>query len=185
MYKELIEAGRGNLEKAVLHFREEISRLRTGRATSALLDGILVDYYGTKTPLKQMAGISVPEARTIVVSPWDKSALASVEKAIRESQLNLNPLNDGQVLRLTIPALTEERRRELVKILNQEGEKARIAVRKIREDIWETIQELEKDGKMSEDDKFAGKEALQKTVDEYNGRIEETRKKKEEEIMTV
>lgn len=185
MYKELIDKKKEDFEKAIEHLREELNQLRTGRASSALVENLPVDYYGTKTPLKQMASISVPEARTIVISPWDKSGLAAIEKAVRESQMNLNPMNDGQVVRINIPALNEERRKELVKILNQKAEEAKISVRQNREDIWEEIQEMEKAGTISEDDKFIGKDKLQEVVDEYNKKIEEIRGKKEEEILTV
>lgn len=185
MYKEAIEKKKPDFEKAVEFFREDLNQLRTGRATTALVENILVDYYGTKSLLKQVASISIPEARTITISPWDKGSLVNIEAAIRESQLNLNPNNDGQVIRINIPALTEERRKELVKILNQKTEEAKISIRKIREDIWNEIQELEKSGKIGEDDKFIGKDKLQEVIDEYNEKIEEIRKKKEGEIMTV
>ena len=120
-----------------------------------------------------------------MISPWDKSSLAGIEKSIRESQLNLNPNNDGQVIRINLPALNEERRKELVKILNQKAEEARIAVRKHREEIWEEIQNMEKEGKIGEDDKFAGKDKLQEVVDGYNKEIEKIREAKEKEILTV
>ncbi len=185
MYKDVINDKRKDFDKSIEHFKEELNQLRTGRASSVLVEKLSVDYYGTKTPLKQMASITIPEARTIVISPWDKSALSGIEKAIRESQLNLNPVNDGQVVRINIPALTEERRKELVKVLNQRAEEARIVVRKHREEVWEEIQNLEKEGVIGEDDKFAGKEELQKVVDEYNKKIEEIRAEKEKEILTV
>lgn len=185
MYKEAIEKKKPEFEKSIEHFKEELNQLRTGRASSALVEGLLVDYYGVKSPLKQVASVSIPEPRTIVISPWDKGNLVNIEAAIRESQLNLNPMNDGQVIRVNIPALNEERRKELVKILNQKAEDGKIAIRRIREEIWDEIQELEKSGKIGEDDKFIGKDKLQEVVDEYNEKIEEIRKKKEEEIMTV
>ena len=185
MYKDVINDKRKDFDKSIEHFKEELNQLRTGRASSVLVENLPVDYYGTKTPLKQMASITIPEARTIVISPWDKGALSGIEKAIRESQLNLNPVNDGQVVRINIPALTEERRKELVKVLNQRAEEARIVVRKHREEVWEEIQNLEKEGVIGEDDKFAGKEELQKVVDEYNKKIEEIRAEKEKEILTV
>ncbi len=185
MYKELIDRKKGEFEKSLERFREELTQLRTGRASAALVENILVDYYGTKSPLKQVAAISVPEPRTIVISPWDKNNLAMMEKAIRESQLNLNPNNDGQVIRVNIPPLTEERRKELTKVLNQKAEEARIMVRKCREEIWETLQNLAKEGSIGEDEKFTGKDKLQEVVDEYNNKIEEIRQKKEEEIMKI
>jgi ribosome recycling factor len=185
MYKEAIESKKPEYEKALEHFKEELNQLRTGRASAALVESLQVDYYGAKSPLKQVASISIPEPRTIVISPWDKGSLVNIEAAIRESQLNLNPMNDGQVIRINIPALTEERREDMVKVLNQKTEDAKISVRRIREEIWDEIQELEKSGKIGEDDKFIGKDKLQEEVDEYNAKIEEIRKKKEGEIMTV
>ena len=185
MISEIIEKYKGEFEKAIIFFKEELGKLRTGRANVSLVDGIMVDYYGSKSPLKQIASITIPESRTIAITPWSRDSLVSIEKSIRESQLNLNPVNDGIMIRINIPALNEERRKELVKILNQKGEGARVVVRKAREEAWEEIQEGEKAGKISEDDKFSGKEKLQKVVDEYNAKIEEIRKKKEEEIMTI
>jgi ribosome recycling factor len=185
MVKELIEKSRPELEKAIEHFKEELNQLRTGRASSALVENLMVDYYGSKSPLKQVASISVPEPRSILISPWSKDTLVNIEKSIRDSQLNLNPINDGQVLRVNIPPLNEERRKELVKILSQKAEEARVAIRKNRENVWDEIQDLEKQGKIGEDDKFTGKDRLQKIIDEFNKIIDEIKKKKEDEIMTV
>jgi ribosome recycling factor len=181
MYQELIEKSKINFEKTVAHFKENLGKVRTGRASTSLVDSLMIDCYGAKSPLKQMASVSVPEPRTIVISPWDKSMLVLIEKAIKESDLGLNPMNDGQLVRINIPALTEDRRKEFVKILNQEAENARVAIRKGREDVWDEIQSLT----IGEDDKFQGKEKLQKSVEEYNMLIEEVRKKKEVEIMQV
>jgi len=185
MYQDLIEKKKTEMENSIEHFKEELNQLRTGRASTALVENILVDYYGSKSPMKQVASITIPEPRTIVISPWDKGTLVNIEAAIRESQLNLNPNNDGNVIRVNIPQLTEDRRKELVKVLNQKAEEGRIAIRKHREDVWEEIQEMEKSGKIGEDDKFSGKDKLQEVVDGYNSAVEEIRKKKEEEIMTV
>lgn len=185
MFSELIGNKKSEMENSIEHFKKELIQLRTGRASTALVENILVDYYGTKSPMKQVASITVPEPRTIVILPWDKGVLVNIEAAIRESQLNLNPMNDGNVVRINVSQLTEDRRKELVKVLNQKTEEARIAIRKHREDVWEEIQELEKDGKIGEDDKFAGKDKLQEVVDGYNLIIEDIRQKKEEEIMTV
>jgi len=185
MYKELIEKKKIELEKSIEHYKEDLGQLRTGRASTALVDNIMVDYYGNKSPLKQVASITTPEARTILISPWDKSSLVIIEKELRESQLNLNPSNDGQVIRINLPMLTEDRRKELVKLLNQKSEDARISIRKHREDVWDNIQKAEKEGLMSEDDKFIGKDKLQEVVDDYNKKIETIRQEKEVEIMTV
>ena len=162
-----------------------LARLRTGRASTALVENLLVEYYGSKSPLKQIASISTPEPRTIMISPWDKNNLVNIEKAIKESQLNLQPNNDGQVVRINIPQLTEERRRDLTRVLNQKAEEAKISVRKIREEAWEEIQESEKSGQISEDDKFSGKESLQEVINEYNEKIQALRDVKEKDIMTI
>jgi len=185
MDKEIIEKIRPNLEKSIEHFKEELNQLRTGRASTALVENLLVDYYGAKSPLKQVASLSTPEPRLILISPWDKDNLISIEKAIKESQLNLQPNNDGQVIRVNIPQLTEERRKDLIKVLNQKAEDAKITVRKIREEAWEEIQELEKSGKIGEDDKFSGKESLQEVINEYNEKIQTLRDAKEKDVMTI
>jgi len=185
MYNEIISGYNTNLENAIEHFKNEAGKIRTGRANPSLVEDLLVDYYGARTPLKQIASINTPEARLIVIQPWDRGALAPIESAIRESDLNINPTNDGILIRIAIPMLTEERRKEMVKMLNQKAEEARIAVRSVREEAWKEIQKSESEGKMSEDDKFKGKDKLQEVVDEYNKKIEEVRTKKEGEIMTI
>ncbi|KKP94785.1 MAG: Ribosome-recycling factor [Candidatus Moranbacteria bacterium GW2011_GWE1_36_7] len=185
MYNEIINLHKEDLEKSIEHFKNEASKIRTGRANPSLVEDLLVDYYGAKTPLKQIASINTPEPRTISIQPWDRGALAAIEGAIRSSDLNLNPMNDGILVRINIPMLTEDRRREMVKALNQKAEEGRIAVRSIREEILKEIKDAQKAGEISEDDEFAGKEKLQIVVDEYNKKIEELRAKKEVEIMTV
>lgn len=185
MIKDIFDAHQEGFENAVTHFESELTKLRTGRAHPGLVEGLLVDYYGTQTPLKQMASVTLPEARQILISPWDKGALASIESAVRSSDLGLNPMNDGVGVRITLPALTEERRKELVKVLNSKAEEARIAIRSIREDIWKEIQDAEKEGLIGEDDKFRGKDDLQKVVDTFNQQLETLREKKEGEILTV
>ena len=181
MYRAILEKNKANFEKVVSHFKEELGKIRTGRASSAMVENLTIEYYGSFSPLKQIASISVPEPRMIVISPWDKGGLSIIEKAIRESDLNLSPVNDGQIIRINVPALTEDRRREFVKILNNVAEGARVSVRRCREDVWDEIQALN----IGEDDKFQGKEKLQKIVEEYNAVIEDVRKKKEVEIMQV
>lgn len=183
--KERIASLVPRLDETLAHFGDEAAKLRTGRANPALVEGLLVEYYNTKTPLKQIASVSIPEARQIVISPWDKGALTQIEAAVRDGDLGLNPVNDGSVIRVTLPALTEDRRKELVKSLNQRAEEARIAVRTGREDVWKDIQKMETDGQIGEDDKFHGKDELQRIVDEYNKKIEVLREKKEAEILTV
>lgn len=185
MVKIVIDGERARWDQALEHLGAEVAKFRTGRAHPSLVEDVLVDYYNAKTPIKQIAGVSVPEPRQILISPWDKGSLVQIEAAIRESDLGLNPQNDGSVIRVTLPALTEERRRELVKTLNQRAEECRIAVRTIREEIWKKIQTQADAGEIGEDDKFKGKDELQKVVDEYNRKIEDIRDKKESEIMTV
>lgn len=185
MIKELITEKEAGFRNAVEHFENEAAKLRTGRANPGLVETLLVDYYGVKTPLKQIASINIPEARQILIQPWDKGSLVFIESAIRESDLGLNPGNDGQNIRIVLPSLTEERRKDLVKTLNHRAEEGRIAIRTIREEVWKEIQDREKSGDISEDDKFQGKDELQKVVDGYNEKIESIRRKKEEEILTV
>ncbi len=181
MYKGVIEKNKINFDKVIIHFKEELGKIRTGRASSAMVENLAVEYYGSRTPLKQIATISIPEPRTISITPWDKNSFSVIEKAFRESDLGLNPVNDGQMIRINVPALTEERRRDFVKMLNGLSESARVSIRKCREDVWNAIWEMN----IGEDDKFQGKEKLQKIVDEYNTEIESIRKKKEAEIMQV
>ena len=189
------------LEKIAARLKSEIAGLRTGRATPALVEDLVVDYYGTKTPLKALASISSPEPRTLVISPWDKNAIQPIERAIQSSSLGLNPVVDKDSIRLTIPALTEERRKELVKLLGKYLEEARIAVRREREEALREVDREEKEkiprpggpgsrpqgglGKISEDEKFRKKQEIQKIVDEINKKIEEIGTAKEKEIMNV
>ena len=170
-------------DKVVEYFKGEASSIRTGRAVSSLVDEISVEHYGGKYQIKELATISIPEPKTILIQPWDKSANDSIIKAIKESNLGLNPISDGQGIRLVMPALTEERRKEFIKLLKQKMEVAHIAIRRIRGEIWDDVQEKEKNHAISENEKFKAKEDLQKIVDEYNRKIEEIEKKKEEELM--
>ncbi|MEA2006654.1 MAG: ribosome recycling factor [Patescibacteria group bacterium] len=185
MKNEDMQIIRLELEGAVEFFQEELINIRTGRANPLLVEDLEMEYYGSKTPLKQVASISVQDARTIVITPWSKDSLVDIEKAVSESDLNLNPVNDGNVIRLVFPQLTEERRMELVKVMKKKTEEARIKVRKVREDAWDGIQKKEKDGKISEDDKFRQKDSLQGIIDEFNKKIEQLSDKKEEEVMQV
>jgi ribosome recycling factor len=185
MYTEVINEKKTDLEKVIDHFKIEIGKLRTGRANPSIVEDLLVNYYGAKTPLKQIASVNVPEPRQITIQPWDRGVLGAIETAIRESDLNLNPTNDGILVRISIPMLTEERRKELVKVLNQKAEEARIGIRSVREDAVKEIQDMEKAGVISEDEKFKGKEKMQEIVDIYNKKVEEIRVKKDGEIMTV
>lgn len=183
--KGIIVGKESSFRAALDHFSSEAAKFRTGRANPSIVEDVLVECYGSKMPLQQMASITVPESRLIVIQPWDQGNVAAVVDAIRTSDLGLNPSDDGHVVRLSLPPLTEDRRKELVKALNTRAEEARVSIRAIREDAWKDIQDLEKDGSIGEDDKFRGKEDLQKEVDQWNARLEALRKKKEEEILTV
>ncbi len=173
------------LEKIIMHLKQEITSLRTGRASPALVEDLEVEYYGTPTPLKALAAISISDARQLVIQPWDKNALQPIEKAIQSSSLGLSPVTDKDSIRLSIPQLTEERRKDLVKILGRNLEDAKITVRKEREEILKEIDRKEKAKEMSEDAKFREKAEVQKHVDEINKKIEEIGSAKEKEIMTI
>ncbi len=185
MLEQIVSQARPKMEKAVELFQEEVGKLRAGRANPAMVEDLQVDYYGAKSPLKQVASITVPEPRLIVIQPWNRDNLIDIEKAISESGLGINPTNDGEVIRVAIPQLNEERRKDLVKVLGKYAEEARVAVRRAREEAWDKIQEQVKTGKMGEDGKFKGKDKLQELVDEFNGKIEEIREKKGKEIMEI
>ncbi|MEX1063825.1 MAG: ribosome recycling factor [Candidatus Paceibacterota bacterium] len=181
--KDLMNQKKESFEGALHFYKEDIATIRTGRATPALVEDILVDYYGQKMRVKELASISTPEPRTVVIQPWDKGAVEPITGAIRKSDIGLSPVVDGEIIRLNIPPLTEERRKEFIKVLKQKTEETRVKIRRIREEIWDKIQRMEKEGEIREDDKFKGKEDLQKMVDEYNSKIEEMEKKKEGELM--
>jgi ribosome recycling factor len=169
--------------KSVGALKTEFKRVRTGRASLALLDGIRVDYYGTLTPLNQMASLSVPESRLITIQPWDVSVAKEIEKAILKSDLGLTPSSDGKIIRIAIPPLTEERRKELVKIANKMAEEYKVAVRNIRRDANELIKGLKKDGDISEDEAFKAQDQVQKITDEHIKRIDDVYQEKEREIL--
>ncbi|OGE76601.1 MAG: ribosome recycling factor [Candidatus Doudnabacteria bacterium RIFCSPHIGHO2_02_FULL_48_21] len=174
-----------DFEKVLDQLMAELSKLRTGRANPAMIEDVRVDYYGTPTPVKQLANITVPEPRQLVVQTWDKNALAPAEKAIRDAGLGLNPTNEGDKLRITIPQLTEERRRELLKIVGKEAEEAKIRIRGIREDILKELKKQQESNQISEDEKFRLQDALQKMVDEFNAKIKEIAESKEKDMMTI
>ena len=184
-YQNLLKSAEAEMQKAIAVFKEETKKLHTGRATPVLVENILVDYYGSKVPLKQVASISVPEPRMIVIAPWNRDDLVSIQKAVGESDLGVNPQNDGEVVRVILPAPTKERREELKKVVGREKEKAKITIKQIREDVWEKIKELEEKKIISEDDKFRAKDDLQKIVDKQNEELNGAAEKKEEEIMNV
>jgi ribosome recycling factor len=181
--KEAIAAGRTRMEKAVDDFRKEIATLRTGRANATLLDAIRVDYHGTPMPVNQLGTMTTPDATMIVIAPWDPSVVAMIDKAIRTSDLGLNPTNDGKVVRVPIPALTEERRKDMVKHLHKVLENHRTAVRNVRRDIKEGIDKLEKDKKISQDEQKRSLDELEKVSHSETKKIEDLSAVKEKEIM--
>jgi ribosome recycling factor len=182
---ELLEDAGGRMSKSVESSTHEFSTVRTGRASPALLDRVLVDYYGAMTPLNQLATISAPEARLLTVQPYDKSSIKAIEKAINESDVGLTPSNDGNVVRLVVPELTEERRRELVKVLRNLAEEGRVAVRNVRRDTMQHLRELKAEGEASSDDEHRAEVELQKLTDARIGELDGVLKIKEEEILAV
>jgi ribosome recycling factor len=183
--KEAIVAARTRMEKAVDDFRKELSTIRTGRANAAILDNIRVDFYGTPTPVNQVGTVTVPEPTMLVISPWDPSVVPLIDKAIRASDLGLNPTTDGKVVRIPIPAPTEERRKELVKHIHKVLENHRTAVRNIRRDVKEAIDKLEKDKKISQDEQKRSLEELEKVSQAETKKIEDLSAMKEKEVMEI
>ena len=182
---EIQTAAEDRMKKTLLSLKDGFSALRTGRASAALFDKIRVDAYGEKSPINQVANISVPEARLIVIQPWDKGLIGEIEKAIRTSELSLNPSNDGKVIRISIPPLTGERRKELVKLAKNNAEQCRVSIRNIRRDGNEELKKLLKDSKITEDEETKTAEELQKLTDSYIVKINHILEEKEKEIMEV
>lgn len=183
MVDDLVTDAKARMEKTVEATRHEFQTVRTGRATPALLERVMVDYYGTSTPLNQLAGVQVPDPRSLVISPYDASALKEIERAILESDLGLNPNNDGKVIRLALPQPTEERRKELVKVVRGIAEEGRVAIRNIRRDVIADLHALESE--VGADDIHRGEERVQKLTDEYVGQIDLTVKQREIDVMEV
>ncbi len=181
----VLDDNKERMEKSLQSLDKEFKRLRTGRASSALLDGIRVDYYGTSTPLDQLASISIPDSRTISIQPWDRGAFKDVEKAILKSDLGLNPVNDGKTLRIIIPSLTEERRKELVKIAKKFTEEAKVSIRNIRRDANDTLKKQEKAKEITEDELHKTQDDVQKLTDEYIVKTDAVFAAKEKEIMEI
>lgn len=186
MVRGMIEAAAPKMDRALEHLAEELGGLRTGRASTALVENITVEYYGAHQPLKAVASINTPDARTIAITPWDKGAMGPIEKAIRDtSSLGLNPNNDGQVIRLSIPALTEERRREIVKAVGVKVEDCRIALRNVRHEVLKDVQRLMKDKELQRDDEVFAEAELNKKMDQYQKKIDELEAAKTKELMEV
>ena len=182
---ELLEDAKGRMNKSVESSRGELATVRTGRASPHLLDRIVVDYYGAQTPLKQLANVAASDARLLTVTPFDKSAIGAIEKSIQESDVGLTPSNDGNVVRLQVPEMTEDRRREMVKVVHGVAEEGRVAIRNIRRDIMQDLRELKKEGEAGEDDERRAEAALQKETDAAIAEIDALLKGKEEEILEV
>ncbi|KIX12049.1 ribosome recycling factor [Dethiosulfatarculus sandiegensis] len=183
MIEETKQDAQKAMQASIEALKRDFKRVRTGRATPALLDGIRADYFGVPTPLNQMASISVPEPRQIVIQPWDPSTCGAIEKAILKSDLGLTPSNDGKLVRITVPPLTEERRKELVKVVRKMGEDTKVAVRNARRDANDLLKEYKKEGEISEDDAFRGQDQIQKVTDEFVTKVDELVEGKEKEIM--
>lgn len=185
MTNQVLEQAKEKMNKSIAAFTRELASIRAGRANASLLDRITVDYYGAPTPINQLAGVAVPEARLLVITPYDKSILGEIEKAIMKSDIGITPTNDGSVIRLTIPALTEERRKELVKVVKKEAEEAKVAIRNVRRDANDDLKKLEKNGEITEDDLRGYNDDIQKLTDQFITKIDEVAKDKEKEILSV
>ncbi|MCX7817379.1 MAG: ribosome recycling factor [Syntrophales bacterium] len=185
MKDEIFDELKENFEKAIQSLEKSFGKVRTGRASLTLLDGIKVDYYGVPTPLNQVANLSIPESRMIVIAPWDTSLIGAIEKSIQKSELGLMPSNDGKVVRIVMPPLTEERRKELVKMVRKMAEDCRVKLRNARREANEKFKNLKKENKISEDDMFTCQEEVQKRMDKYMDKVEEILKAKEKEIMEI
>ena len=185
MSDQILEAHKENFAKALDHFKFELGSVRTGRANPALLSTVTVESYGSKAPLEHVASITVSDARTLVISPWDKSQLQAIERGISVANLGFNPSNDGSVIRISLPPLNEERRKEMVKLLGQIAEKGKIGIRNVREEVMKELKKAESDGKMSKDELVRVQKKLQEEIDKYNAEIKQHAEAKEKEIMTV
>lgn len=185
MLNDIYEDAQDRMQKALDTLDRDFKRLRTGRASITLVDGIRVDYYGTSTPLNQLATLTIPEPRTIMIQPWDTSIVGDVEKAILRSELGLTPISDGKIIRINIPPLTAERRRDLVKVIKKMAEENKVAVRNIRRDLNEMIKELKKEKEISEDDQFRAQEEIQTITDDFIKKIDAVYGNKEKEILEI
>jgi len=184
-YKEIIDKLKPQLDQTIEYYKGELAKIRVGRANPTMVEDIKVDCYGQKFPLKQLANINIPQPRVIIIQPWDKNILGEIRSAIEAYSSGLNPIIDGETIRINIPQLSEERRKELIKVLSQKTEEARISIRRRREEAWKEIQELEQQKEITEDEKYRAKDELQKLIDEYNKKINELEKNKEQDILTI
>jgi ribosome recycling factor len=185
MIDSILNSHKEHFEKVMEHYAHELNSVRTGRANPALLSTVTVESYGAKMPLDHIASVSVSDAKTLTISPWDKGQLQAIDKAIQMANLGFNPSNDGNVIRITLPAMSEERRKEMVKMVGQISEHARIGIRTAREDVIKVMKKSESDGKISKDDLAHGQKKLQEVIDKYNEEIKKLSGDKEKEVMTV
>jgi len=185
MYQEAIRKIKPNMQEVLLHLEEGFRNIRTGRANPGIVESIKVSYYGTQTPLKQMASITIPDASSILITPWDGNALGDIENSIRNSDLGFNPVNDGKNIRIALPPLTEERRKEMSKLSEDMAEEARVGLRNIRQETWNEIKKMERDKKITEDDRYSAEDELNKLISDNNNKIEEMVDEKEKELMKV
>ncbi len=185
MIDDVLSEMKSSMDASIEALERDLKRIRTGRASLALLDGIMVDYYGSPTPINQLASLSIPEPRQILIQPWDSNAIADIEKALLKSELGLTPMNDGKLIRITLPPLTEERRRELVKVVKRMAEDFKVQVRNHRRDANDLLRELKKDKEISEDEMHKAQEDVQKITDDYVAKIDKVVAEKEAEIMEI
>lgn len=185
MIDQLLKEARPKMKGALENLATELSHIRTGRANPAILDGVVVSYYGANSAIKELASISVPESNQITIKPWDRGALSSIETAIRNSNIGISPINDGQQVRLILPAMTEERRREIATSVKKLGEEAKVSMRNIRREIWDKVQAAQKNNEATEDDRYRAEEELNKIVNEMNGEADRIVVEKEAEIMKI
>ncbi|MGB0388549.1 MAG: ribosome recycling factor [Ardenticatenaceae bacterium] len=185
MINEFLEDAKGSMKKAIQSLESDLRAIRTGRANPALLDRIMVTYYGVPTPVKQVASVSAPEGRLLLIKPWEKKTLKNIERAILESNLGLNPNNDGKVIRLVLPQLTQERRRKLVRDVGKRAEKARVSIRNSRRDILKDLKDMQKEGDISEDELYRAQDKVQDLTNKYIKNVENMLKAKEEEITEI
>lgn len=185
MYQSIINNTRSKMQEVIQKFQESLQALRLGRAQVGLVENIEVNYYGQEMPLKQLASISAPQSNLIVITPWDKNSLGDIELAIRNSDLGLSPVNEGNLIRLVLPPITEERREELIKIVRKNAEEAKVSLRQIRQQTWGETKSLEKEGKLTEDDRYRSEEELNTMIEEFNKKIEEVTEKREGELKRV
>lgn len=185
MYSNILKELKSKFDQVIRKLEDDFQKVRTGRASVALVENVIVSYYGSTTPLKQMATLSTPDASQILIKPWDVNALGDIELAIRNSDLNLSPVNDGNFVRIVLPPMTEERRNELINLLEKKGEEARVALRNVRGESWDRIKKMEKEGTITEDDRYSAEKEINEIIDNYNKKIQELVEKKEKEVRQI